>query len=157
MRFHVLFFLLFFLGAACGPATPSVPTVETIAPAAEPSSSTTGVPGEAGNVQTGIWGGNEFSLNVQDHGAIFRYRCYSGTITEPLRVNDQGVFDANGFLWNRKENGGPPASNLPAAFLGKLDGEKMTLTLKYRDSSGAPRQQTDELTYGFEGPLPSFC
>lgn len=81
---------------------------------------------------SGIWGGMHIGLVVADTGATAEYDCAHGRITETIRPNSNGRFDARGVHF--REHGGPVREGeienpLPAIYTGHIGGDRMTLTV----------------------------
>jgi len=89
-------------------------------------------------VLQGTWGGPHIQIEVTDKGATIEYDCAHGTISEPLKLDAEGRFQAKGT--HVREHGGPirddeaPASH-PAAYSGIVNGTKMSLSVTLTDSS----------------------
>jgi len=80
-------------------------------------------------VETGIWGGAHIRLQVSASGAEVEYDCGHGTI-EKMTLDGDGRFDVRGT--HTRERGGPvrlgeEANRLPARYIGKVEGQTMTL------------------------------
>lgn len=88
-------------------------------------------------IPTGAWGGDHISMQVGSKSASIEYDCARGVIEGPLLVDASGRFNLRGT--HTPERGGPiradeePPSQ-PANYVGSVSGNKMTLTLKLKDS-----------------------
>jgi hypothetical protein len=88
-------------------------------------------------IPTGVWGGDHVRLEVGSKSANIEYDCAHGVIEGPLVVDANGRFNLRGT--HTPERGGPVRSDetprrLPAAYVGSINGNKMTLTLKLADT-----------------------
>jgi hypothetical protein len=91
-------------------------------------------------VTIGTWGGRHVGMQVTGDGAQLDFDCAHATITQPLKLNSDGSFDAQGLYV--KEHGGPVRSDedqsgQPAHFKGKLTGQTMTLTITLEGTAEA--------------------
>lgn len=103
-------------------------------------------------ISTGVWGGDHVRLEVGSKSASIEYDCAHGAIEGPLTVDANGRFNLRGT--HTPERGGPVRSDetprsLPATFAGSISGDKMTLTLKLKDTE----DETFTLEKGKEGNL----
>ena len=83
----------------------------------------------------GVWGGAQETLAVTPDGAVFDGICVRGTIAVPFAVSREGEFELPGRLERR---GGKQAVGERAQavrFVGKVDGEMMTLSVVGSDRS----------------------
>jgi hypothetical protein len=93
-------------------------------------------------------------MEVTDSGASIEYDCAHGMISEPLRLDGEGRFQAKGN--HVHEHGGPvrdgetPAGR-PASFSGRVRGKAMTLTVALDNPS--EELGTFTLVHGSEGEL----
>lgn len=83
-------------------------------------------------VSIGSWGGMHVGMEVDANGAQLDFDCAHATITQPLKLDTNGNFDAEGLYV--RERGGPVHSNddqsgQPAHFKGRLNGNSLTLTI----------------------------
>ena len=104
------------------------------------------------HISTGLWGGQHISMKVGAKSATIEYDCANGVIDGPLTVDADGRFSLRGT--HRMERGGPiradeSSKGLPATYTGSIDGNTMTLTLKFDDSEA----ETFTLEKGKEGEL----
>lgn len=88
---------------------------------------------EMQKIPTGAWGGHHISLEVGEKSATIEYDCAHGTIEGPLVTDAEGRFNLRGTL--TPERGGPIRADdeskaQPVHYVGSIDGNKMTLTLK---------------------------
>ena len=81
----------------------------------------------------GVWGGPHIRLDVAEDGtAAVEFDCAHGAITEPIVPDGQGAFRAAGTF--TREHPGPvregrEGAGRPAVYAGKVEGERMTLTI----------------------------
>lgn len=105
-------------------------------------------------VAKGKWGGQNVQLEVTEAGVQIRFSCARGTIEQPLtldaegRFSAQGTFVAQGAGPSREDN--PPKSR-PAVYSGVVRDNAMTLTVKVADSK--EEGGTFELTQGEPGHI----
>jgi hypothetical protein len=97
----------------------------------------------------GTWGGDHISLEVSEEGAVVEYDCAHGTISEPLKVDSQGKFQAKGMHF--RERGGPQRVDAddkgePVIYSGTTDGK--TATFKITNSVTDEVIGTFSLTLG---------
>lgn len=84
-------------------------------------------------IPIGVWGGEHINIEVGEKSASIEYDCAHGMIEGPLVVDANGRFNLRGT--HTPERGGPiradeqPRSH-PAKYVGSINGNKMTLTLK---------------------------
>ena len=125
----------------------------TVWVSAQESRATSPVSSPSGLVPAGVWGGAHIRLEVTSDGAVVEYDCAHGTISEPLRPDDAGHFEAAGTY--RPEHAGPvgnaEAPRRPANHSGKIDGNSMTLAVVLTDSAESVGRFT--LVQGSEGDL----
>lgn len=93
-----------------------------------------------GRLANGTWGGDHVRLDVMSGVATTEYDCAHGTIDEPLVPDRNGRFSVRGT--HTFERGGPirldeVPDRHPARYDGRVDGEKLDLTVIVTD-----RQQT---------------
>jgi hypothetical protein len=103
-------------------------------------------------IPNGSWGGPHIQLNVQDGTATIEYDCANGSIDGPLKLDSRGRFSLSGKHF--REHGGPiriGEENKPVAarYTGRIDGNRMTLTVTLVNSKAA--LATYQLTKGSEG------
>lgn len=85
----------------------------------------------------GNWGGEHIALAVTRDSATVEYDCARGAIASPILVDEQNNFVAEGV--HVQEHGGPvhereiPEQH-PAQFNGRVQGGKMILAVKLKDS-----------------------
>lgn len=88
-------------------------------------------------VPAGRWGAAHIRLIVTKDGAQINYDCAHGTIDTPMVTDRRGTFSLRGT--HVKEHAGAiqlgetPDSH-PARYTGRIDGQKMTLTVKLTDT-----------------------
>jgi hypothetical protein len=77
------------------------------------------------------WGGQHVALEVTSEGARVDFDCAHGTIDGPIRLDDEGRFDARGVYV--KETPGPVRpeglSGEPARYVGQVVNGEMTLSV----------------------------
>lgn len=90
-------------------------------------------------VPTGSWGGEHIRLDVTETGARAEFDCAVGTIDEPLLLDKDGNFKANGTY--ARARGGPGRPGMPALmrphpalYSGWTDGKEMRLTVTLLDN-----------------------
>ena len=88
-------------------------------------------------VQSGTWGGQHILLEVSENGAELTFDCAHGTIDQQMTVDSAGRFDLHGTF--ASEHAGPIRSgeegnSRPAKYTGRVEGQKMTLTVTLPDS-----------------------
>jgi hypothetical protein len=99
-----------------------------------------------------VWGGRHVRLVITSRGGEIEFDCAHGEIKEPLKRDAQGRFDVAGTF---VREGGPvrhdESGGRPARYSGKVEGDKMTLTVTLTDSN----EKLDEfsLTRGSDGHL----
>lgn len=85
---------------------------------------------------TGTWGGNHVGMEVADAGAKLDYDCASGSIDEPILLDESGRLDVGGT--HVKEGPGPTRPGglrgEPARYTGRVEGDTLTLTVKLAGS-----------------------
>ena len=105
-----------------------------------------------GRVAEGLWGGAHLRLNVSGDGASLEFDCAHGEITAPFVLNAEGRFDLPG-TYTREGPGpiriGREPTARPARYAGRVEGERMTLSVRLKDSDKSLGQYT--LTRGDEG------
>jgi hypothetical protein len=87
-------------------------------------------------IPRGMWGGQHISLEVTGEGARIEYDCAHGAISQQIRADRSGRFEAKGV--HVREHGGPvregeDAPSRPARYSGRTDGKTMTLTVTLTD------------------------
>ena len=101
-----------------------------------------------------VWGGPHIRIVLTSKGAEVEFDCAHGEIKAQVKGDAQGRFDLPGTFV--RERGGPvrsdeTASSEPVRYSGRIDGDKMTLTITLADSD----QKLDDftLTRGSDGRL----
>jgi hypothetical protein len=79
---------------------------------------------------TGAWGGAHASLTLNDTEGSIEYDCAHGALRSPVRLDAEGRFAVGGV--HVREHGGPVRigevpDSLPARYLGRVSGDRMTL------------------------------
>ena len=88
-------------------------------------------------IQPGTWGGEHIGMIVTDSSTTLDYDCAHGTIDEPIKTDEDGIFEAAGV--HVFEKGGPirlgeiPDKH-PALYSGSIKGKEMTLIVRLTDS-----------------------
>lgn len=87
--------------------------------------------------QTGTWGGEHIRLEVTEQGGLVEYDCAHGSIDQKIVPNAQGNFSLRGT--HVRERGGPvrrdeAEDSHPALFVGRIEGDTMTLTVTESDT-----------------------
>lgn len=110
------------------------------------------VPKKESRVAEGFWGGPHLRLNVSGEGASLDFDCANGQITTPFVTDAEGRFDLPG-TYTREGPGpiriGREPSARPARYTGRVEGERMTLSVRLADSNQPLAEFT--LTHGSEG------
>lgn len=93
----------------------------------------------ASGVLVGGWGGQHVGLELTAAGGTLDYDCAAGTIDEPVRVDASGRFTARGT--HTPSMGGPeridvPRPRVPAQYSGRLEGARLTLSVRVPDELG---------------------
>ncbi|HLM57723.1 MAG TPA: hypothetical protein VK422_16575 [Pyrinomonadaceae bacterium] len=108
------------------------------------------------SLPNGTWGGRGVVLVVTAEGASVEYDCANGTIEGRIELDADGRFDVAGTF---VPEGGPvsvPADgakerSIKARYVGRVEGKKMTLDVKFPETGGGPGALT--LTLGQEPRL----
>lgn len=99
-----------------------------------------------------VWGGRHVRLVLTSRGGEIEFDCAHGQLSEPLKPGERGTFNVAGTF---VREGGPSRSDesggRPARYSGKVEGDKMTLSVTLTDSN----EKLDEfsLTRGSDGRL----
>jgi hypothetical protein len=106
------------------------------------------------SILTGPWGGNHIRVNVSKSSAEVEFDCAHGTISEAIVLDSEGRFDVAGTF--TRERGGPvrrgaESKSVAVRYVGKVEGDTMTLTLKFVETQADGGTFT--LTQGSEGRL----
>lgn len=83
------------------------------------------------------WGTTDIILRVEKDVVKIEYVCAEGEINEPLKVDEQGNFNADGVHIRHKPGPvieGAKPNRQPAKYQGKISGDKMTLKITYKES-----------------------
>ena len=85
----------------------------------------------------GRWGGEHISLEITAQGARIESDCAHGIIEQRIILNRRGRFDVPGAYV--EEHGGPiradePLNGYPVRFIGRIRGNRMTLTVIRSDT-----------------------
>jgi hypothetical protein len=85
----------------------------------------------------GSWGGNHIAITVGATGSKIEFDCAHGHIDGAFVLDAAGEFELSGTF--SKERGGPIRRDdreqpLPAVYSGRVDGDRMTLTIRLRDA-----------------------
>ena len=87
-------------------------------------------------IPIGTWGGEHIRVEIHDDSATVEYDCAHGEIRGPVVMDHQGHFGLSGT--HVRERHGPirlgqaPAAQ-PAQYTGRVDGERMMLTVTLTD------------------------
>ena len=86
-----------------------------------------------GGPLTGSWGGQHVAVVLGREGGALEYDCAAGTIDEPVRPDASGRFTVHGT--HKPGHGGPErlgeeAPSQPAEYVGRVNGERMTLSVR---------------------------
>ena len=82
--------------------------------------------------QTTVWGGDHVEMEVTARGAQLEFDCAHGTIDEPLRVDQKGVFQAKGTFTPERSGpsrDGDASRTAKATYTGTISGDTMTLRI----------------------------
>jgi len=100
-----------------------------------------------------VWGGPHVRLVLTSRGGEIEFDCAHGQLKDSLKRDEQGHFNVAGTF---VREGGPTRADeseagRPARYSGRIEGDKMTLTVTLTDSN----ESVDEfsLTRGSEGRL----
>lgn len=100
----------------------------------------------------GVWGGNHLRMSVGADGAQLEFDCASGEISAAFVLDAGGRFDLPG-TYTRQGPGpiriGREPSARPARYSGRVEGARMTLSVRLADSDKPLDSYT--LTRGDEG------
>jgi hypothetical protein len=101
--------------------------LQTESAMAKPSPSTTNESSK--NVAPGMWGGPNLQIDITAQGATLEFDCATGTILEPIALDANGRFHANGTF---QTEGGPVRKDQSprgqtAVFSGVVEGDTMHL------------------------------
>jgi hypothetical protein len=112
--------------------------------------------GPEDRLPTGTWGGEHLAFEVTAEGGRLEYDCAHGDLGEPLIVDQSGRFDVTGT--HTPEHGGPVREDEklvshPARYVGRVDGNRMTLTVTVTVTNTAETLGTFALTRGVAGQL----
>jgi len=104
-----------------------IQTCPSVAQGSTPSQET---PEKSGLVPTGLWGGQDVEMQVNQHGATVEFACANGNISEPLLIDAKGKFRARGTF--QRQRGGPnrrdeSASGIGVTYNGAVEGDAMKL------------------------------
>ena len=119
-------------GGSPGATTTSRAPAGTVGATASTAVTVT-VPATARRVPEGTWGGRGIRLVVGPNGGSVEYDCATGLISQPLVLNGDGSFQAEGS--HAFQPGGPvqPGTPAPAAqaarYTGSVRGSQMELTV----------------------------
>ena len=112
----------------------------------------TKVPTKESRVAEGVWGGAHLRMNVSGEGASLDFDCANGQIAAPFVADAEGGFDLPG-TYTREGPGpiriGREPSARPARYTGRVEGERMTLSVRLEGSATPLAEFT--LTHGSEG------
>jgi hypothetical protein len=91
----------------------------------------------------GSWGGVDAGFTVTATGAALVLTCGAGEVDAPIRPDFEGRFVVQGETWY--VGGAPPSGNAPprtpSLFSGRVDGDRLTLTIAINAPAvdGVPR------------------
>jgi|PersoiStandDraft_1058852.scaffolds.fasta_scaffold105124_2 hypothetical protein len=85
----------------------------------------------------GSWGGEHIAITVGATGSKIEFDCAHGRIDGAFALDAAGEFELSGTF--SKEHGGPirrdeREQRLPAIYSGRVNGDRMTLTIRLRDA-----------------------
>ena len=78
-------------------------------------------------VATGTWAGSSAAMTVTTAGAHIEFSCAVGDIPQPLMADTSGEFSATGVY--AVQVGPANGPQQPARYSGRVDNQKMTLTV----------------------------
>ena len=101
--------------------------------AAATACSSGNLPPSDGKIALGMWGGDSAGMIVSDTAMHLHIACTSGDVSGRVPVNANGEFDVMGSYTLRAYPimVGP---TLPARFVGRLAGDRVTLTVTVNDT-----------------------
>lgn len=87
-------------------------------------------------VPSGAWGGRHLALAITESGATVEFDCAHGTIGSALHLDAEGRLSVEGVYV--QEHGGPiregePENAHPAVYSGRLDDDRLTITITLTD------------------------
>ncbi|HEX8335154.1 MAG TPA: hypothetical protein VF621_00400 [Pyrinomonadaceae bacterium] len=107
---------------------------------------------EGGRVAEGLWGGQHVRMSAGEEGARLEFDCARGQIDAPFETDAEGRFDLPG-TYTRQGPGpvrvGRAPSARPARYKGRVEGERMTLSVTLEGSDKPLAEYT--LTRGSRG------
>lgn len=157
-RVTIVFLALLFFAetgsnASCGAQRSKSTIKSSTTPAASPIM-TNENKNESIPAEETVWGGPHVRMVLTSKGAEVEFDCAHGEIKAPVKGDADGRFDLPGTFV--RERGGPiradeTESSEPVRYSGRIEGDKMTLTLTLADS----KQKLDDftLTRGSDGRL----
>ena len=96
-----------------------------------------GARAEGGRVAEGLWGGQHVSMSVGGEGARLEFDCARGQIDAPFETDAEGRFDLPG-TYTRHGPGpiriGKTPTARPARYTGRVEGSRMTLSVRLANS-----------------------
>src|SRR5215210_5295513 len=105
-----------------------------------------------GRVAEGLWGGMHVRMSVRADGAYLEFDCARGQIGAPFETDAEGRFDLPG-TYTRQGPGpiriGREPTARPARYAGRVEGERMTLSIRLEGSDEPLAEYT--LTRGVAG------
>jgi hypothetical protein len=92
---------------------------------------------DGATVAAGVWGAQGIRLEVASSGGAVEYDCAHGEIKEPLKLDSEGRFTAQGThtlerVGPQQDGEEPPVE--PARYEGRVRGDTMTLTVVLTES-----------------------
>jgi hypothetical protein len=87
-------------------------------------------------VPPGDWGGEHIKLEIGENGARLEFDCAHSTVSQQITLDDRNSFDVVGEYVS--ESGGPervgerPDAH-PVRYTGRIDGQKMTISVTLTD------------------------
>ena len=82
-------------------------------------------------VRPGSWGGTTAGLEVTETSATAAFVCARGRIDQPILLDRENRFDVSGTYIVEV---GPGSFPYPARYSGRIDGDRMILTVRRLDS-----------------------
>jgi hypothetical protein len=91
----------------------------------------------------GTWGGRHVGVSVNEGGAEFEFDCAHGTVDGPIELDADGRFDVAGSFVHEGGpasvpvgGGGQSQKSLTARYRGRVQGDRMTLSVTVAQTGG---------------------
>jgi hypothetical protein len=83
----------------------------------------------------GDWGGPHIRMNITGTGATLELNCETATISEPIKANENGEFEAKAAI--SSDGPGPTkvseSDSRPITIKGKVEGDKLHVEVRFDD------------------------